>query len=95
MIDKYNYYILDFDGTLWNGSTRIGGVQTLVLELYRREKLVLYYTNGGYCSVQQNFGAIVSWINRELTPEDAEFVLGKLKIEHVYNTALLAAKFLL
>ena len=71
LIDSYKVYILDFDGTLWNGSTRIGGVAPVVLELYRRDKLVLYYTNGGYCSVASNFNAIVSWIKRELSPKDA------------------------
>jgi ribonucleotide monophosphatase NagD (HAD superfamily) len=34
LIDKYRVYVLDFDGTLWNGSTRIEGVSKLLLELY-------------------------------------------------------------
>ena len=45
--------------------------------------------------MQYHCDTIVSWIHRELSAEDAQFVLAKLKLEHVYNTALLAAKYLL
>ena len=51
LINEYKVFILDFDGTLWNGSAHIGGVQNIVLELYRQEKIVLYFTNGGWCSL--------------------------------------------
>jgi ribonucleotide monophosphatase NagD (HAD superfamily) len=95
LIDEYKVFILDFDGTLWNGSARIGGVHKVVLELYKQDKLVLYFTNGGWCSLQYNFDSIVSWVKREMATKDAEFVLSKLKLTHVYNTAQLAAKFLL
>jgi len=95
LIDKYRVYVLDFDGTLWNGSTRIGGVAPLLLELYKRNKIVLYYTNGGWCSLQYSYECIVKWVDRELSQSDAEFVKARLSIDHVYNTAQLAAKYLL
>jgi ribonucleotide monophosphatase NagD (HAD superfamily) len=48
-------YILDFDGTLFKGNGQIPGVSNCVFELIKLNKLVLFYTNGGWCTVQFNY----------------------------------------
>ena len=57
-------------------------------------KTCLFFTNGGYCTVEYNFNQLIKWLEHELTPEQAQFCKSKLSIELVYNTAMLAGRFL-
>jgi len=57
----YDVFIFDFDGTLWNGSSIIPGVAQAVYDLHDSGKIVLYYTNGGYCRVDQTFNYLMKW----------------------------------
>ena len=54
--DKYEVFIVDMDGTLWNGNSRIEGTAECTYELMKNPKnLVLFYTNGGYCTLESHF----------------------------------------
>jgi ribonucleotide monophosphatase NagD (HAD superfamily) len=55
LVSLYDVYILDFDGTLFKGNGQIPGVSNCVFELIKLNKLVLFYTNGGWCTVQFNY----------------------------------------
>ena len=83
----YQVFIFDFDGTLWNGDSRIPGVAQAVYELLVSKKTVLYYTNGGYSRVWYIYNKLLQWFDQELSPEQALIGKNLIQIEHVYNTA--------
>lgn len=61
----YDVFILDLDGTLWNGSSPIAGTAQSTYKLLRDpSKRVLFYTNGGYCSRQYTFEQVVKWLKQ-------------------------------
>ena len=54
--ERYEVFIIDFDGTLWNGADPIAGTEESCYQLMKDPKnLVLFYTNGGYCSLESSF----------------------------------------
>lgn len=53
---QYRVFILDIDGTIINGDAQIEGVIDSVYRLLIDEdKKVLFYTNGGYCTLEHSF----------------------------------------
>jgi len=69
-VDNYDVFILNLDGTLWNGSSPIPGTVDSTYRLLKDpSKRVFFYTNGGYCNLQYTYNQIVSWLRRLLKPE--------------------------
>ena len=68
LLDKYSVFILDFDGTLFNGHKEIPGVAKTVHRLFSAGKTCLFFTNGGYCTVEYNYNQLIKWLEHELTP---------------------------
>lgn len=67
---KFNVFIIDLDGTLWSGTTPIPGTADATYQLLRDPaKKVVFYTNGGYCSLQYTFSSITSWLRKNLSKE--------------------------
>ena len=52
----FRVFILDVDGTLMNGNEAIAKVAESVFRLLTDEtKKVLFYSNGGYCSLEHTW----------------------------------------
>ena len=48
----FRVFILDLDGTLMNGYAPVPGVAQVIFNLFVEDnKKVLFYSNGGYCSL--------------------------------------------
>ena len=70
MRTAFRYFILDLDGTLFNGKTPIPGVADSVHALLTdTEKRVLFFTNGGYASLTYTYDTVVQWLTAELSAE--------------------------
>lgn len=60
--EKYEVFIIDFDGTLWNGADPIKNTEECCYQLMKDPKnKVLFYTNGGYCSLDYSFKTFQKW----------------------------------
>ena len=60
--ERYEVFIIDFDGTLFNGADPIAGTEESCYQLMKDPKnLVLFYTNGGYCSLDSSFKTFQKW----------------------------------
>ena len=53
---QYRVFIMDIDGTLMNGNEAIAGVSDTVFRIMTDEtKKILFYSNGGYCSLEHTW----------------------------------------
>ena len=92
----FRVFILDIDGTLMNGNALIDGTLDAVYRLISDpEKKVLFYTNGGYCTLQDSFDKVYNWLKNNLGAEKWAQIEPKVNISTMYNTAQLAARYLL
>jgi len=93
---SYRVFILDIDGTLMNGNENVEGAVDSVFRLMTdASKKVLFFTNGGYCSLHATFTKIHSWLKNNLSPEKFAQIESAMTKDIVYNTAQLSAKYLL
>jgi ribonucleotide monophosphatase NagD (HAD superfamily) len=89
----YEVYILDLDGTLWNGSTPIPGTAASTYHLLKTKK-VFFYTNGGYCSREYTYTTIINWLKNNLSPDQYGEIADLVTLDRCYNTAYLTARYL-
>ena len=88
-------FILDIDGTIKNGSAGIAGVAESVHRLLMDDsKKILFYTNGGYCSLTVTWEGVVKRIREDLSAEKFAEIEAKLTKSVVYNTAQLTGRYL-
>lgn len=60
VIGSFRVFIMDIDGTLMNGSETIVGVADQMFQLLSDEsKKVLFYSNGGYCTLEHTWSKVV------------------------------------
>ena len=79
---------MDLDGTLVNGDANIPGVADTVYRLFTDDtKKVLFYSNGGYCSLEHTWQKVVTWLRDNLDAERFAVVEPLLTKNKVYNTA--------
>ena len=84
----YRVFVLDVDGTLLNGYTKIDGVVESVYRLLvDPEKKVFFYTNGGYCTNEKSFEKVFNWLKDNLTPEQWAEIEPQVNVSLMYNTA--------
>jgi len=78
-----------------NGTSIIDGVLNEVYGLMTDQtKKVLFYTNGGYCTLKDSFTKVYNWFKDNLDDERWAQIESKVNISIVYNTAQLSAKYL-
>lgn len=86
--EQYRVFILDLDGTLLNGNEPIEGVADSVFRLMTDDsKVVLFFSNGGYCNLETTWKKVVKWLKDELSNDKFLMIEAKLTKSLVYNTA--------
>ena len=54
---------MDIDGTLMNGGASIAGTADSIFKTMTDEsKKILFYTNGGYCTLERTWQKVVAWL---------------------------------
>ena len=86
---------MDIDGTLMNGNATVPGVADSVFRIMTDEsKKILFYTNGGDCTLERTWQKVVAWLREQLDAERFAVVEPYLTKNLFYNTAQLTAKYL-